>query len=101
MGPGEVIVAVVGILWLSGALKTLTKRWVSQDRSALLGEVKALREEVRRLRQQHAEHVLSFDSTLHGLDHRVARLEGQGELGAGSASLPEGKISRPLVAGKP
>jgi hypothetical protein len=52
----------------------------------LVGEMKALREELARLRQQNNDLMLGVDTTLESVNRRLAHLESQGRLGTGAAA---------------
>ena len=74
MGVFEMVVAVVAIGCTSGLVKAwidsrvaIAKARGAQDNDALAGEIRALREEVRQMREQHHDAILSFDTTLRHL----------------------------------
>jgi hypothetical protein len=95
---GAVIIAIFGILWLSGALETLAKKVPGKGTKELRAEVEKLREEVQQLRRENHVVVLSFDTTLKQVERRLDYVEGQSALpgarGAGEAnpSQPVGRL---------
>jgi len=74
MGVFEMVVAVVAIGCTSGLVKAwidsrvaIAKARGAKGNDALATEIRALREEVRQMREQHHDAILSFDTTLRHL----------------------------------
>lgn len=101
--PFDMVVAIVAIGCGTGVLHSalatiragIARRAREQDH-ALTGELSALRGEVAQLRAQHAEEVLSFDTTVERMERRLQFVEGRGQLPAESSaaeatSLPVGR----------
>jgi hypothetical protein len=98
MGFGETVVAMFGILCgtgLAGGFLAVIYRFVAGrveiekaratgSSSALNAQLQSLREEVRQLREQNADLILSFDTTLHRL--------------AAASPGPNGQVSTPSSA---
>jgi hypothetical protein len=83
------IVAVVGIGCFTGIIHRyletklqIARALAEKGSDSVAAELKALREEVRQLREQNADLILSFDTTLQ-------------RLGAASASLPARAAAAP------
>lgn len=51
---------------------------------ALMGEIKALREEIQTLKRQNNDLVLALDTSLSRMDQRLTHVETRGQLGAGT-----------------
>jgi prephenate dehydrogenase len=84
MGFGEFILAIVLITSVSEVIKTFARRPASGGKKAskeLVSQIDALREELRQVRRENHDAVLSFDSTLRHLDQRIAYLEGRTRAG--------------------
>lgn len=76
MGFSEMVVAIVLITSVTGLLKEWGRRRGAQRGNGdLASELKGLREEIRMLRQQNNDVVLSLDSTVDRLGERVKLLE--------------------------
>jgi hypothetical protein len=75
MGLGEVVAFIVLVTAVTGTIKEVAAKRNKKADKALLEEMRGLREEVARVRQQHADTVLSFDTTVHRLEQRVQHLE--------------------------
>jgi len=75
MDPGVMIVAIVAIGCTYELLKRFVERRPPANQKELLGEIRALRDEIRQLRQENHGIILSLDSSLQRVDGRVDRLE--------------------------
>jgi hypothetical protein len=83
MGPFEMIVAIVFIVTIAEVAKERGKGSKNRDLNIVLQEIRELKDEVRALRQQNNDVVLSLDSTVQRLDRRVDHLETRASLPAG------------------
>jgi hypothetical protein len=90
------VVMVVAIGCGTGLFVTLLNTWKTvmlQRGSAQLPgvaeELKALRDEVRRLREQNNDVILHLDSSLTQVDRRLTHVETRGLMGGSSAAEPE------------
>ncbi len=75
------VVAIFGILWLSGSLRTLVDKLPgagTAEVKQLKREVESLKAEVQSLRSNNSTDVLELDGTLDALDRRIRRLEEAG-----------------------
>ena len=78
MDPFSMVVAIVFIGCVTGIAHSLIESRVKiakargVENDAVAGELRALREEVRQLREQHADAILSFDTTLRHLGSPAA-----------------------------
>jgi hypothetical protein len=98
MDPGSMVVAIVFLGVAAGTIHkymdtrvSIAKAQGGGDRSVLQA-IEALRAEIAALKQNEAEAVLSFDSTLKTLDARLKHLE-QRALGEGIAP-PAAPVAR-------
>jgi hypothetical protein len=87
MGGGEGLVAIIaigcgtGMVWMFfETVKTAISNRGNKQQSALVEEVRALRQEVAQLRHQNNDLILNFDTTLARVDRRVQHLESGAEL---------------------
>ena len=72
-----------------GVVKTALTRRLNQGHDAIVPELQALREEVRQLRQQNNDVILSLDSNLHHVGRRLEHLETRVQLDGGPEALAE------------
>jgi len=91
MGVFEMVVAVVALGCTSGLVKAwidsrvaIAKARGAQGNDAVAAELRALREEVRQLREQHHDAILSFDTTLRQLGSPTASTQSQQPVGRGT-----------------
>ena len=83
MGLFEFIVALVAINALVKLLRDKGKKARGKEFERLVGEIRALREEVAELRRQNNDVLLGLDTGMDRLERRVSRVESQAYLGAG------------------
>ena len=74
MGPFEMIAMVVTVSCGTGILIKMVEGWVAIQKAkveggagSVVGELRALREEVQRLREQNADMMLTYDTTMQRL----------------------------------
>ena len=91
MGVFEMVVAIVAISCTSGLIKTwidsrvaIAKTREVRGNDALQAQVDTLREEVRQLKEQHHDAILSFDTTLRRLGAPAASTQSQQPVGRGT-----------------
>ena len=95
MEPGVVIIAIFGILWLSGVLEILAKKLPGKGTKELRAEVEKLRDEVQALRRENHDVILSFDTTLKQHERRLERVEDVAAL-SGAISGAEANPTQPV-----
>ncbi len=100
MGFWEALVLIIGmlcglpvVLTGMGMLYGAHKRKANRHEDSVLQELVALREEVQRLRRQHAEEVLGFDENVQRLDRRLDRVETRLELPGAGRDAEEVRVS--------
>ena len=79
----SMIVMIVMITGITNAVKEVAKAKARGGSPEVVDEIRLLREEIRQLRQQHNDVILSFDTTLKQVDRRLDHLEGRSYAGAG------------------
>ena len=92
MGFLEMIVAIVLITSAAEVLKAHSKRRQAPPKE-LVAEIKALREEIRQLRQENHDVMLGLDAGVEQVNRRVSRLESQARLGSGSSAAEEAEAA--------
>jgi hypothetical protein len=92
MGPFEMVVGIVFIGAVTSTIQELAKRRDRKADKRLLDEMSALRDEVARLRQQHADTVLSFDSSISRMEKRLEYVETRVQLPAGESQQVVGRM---------
>ena len=92
LGPGESMVALFGIacgtaivITFINAVKSALTRPSPRGQDSILAEIKALREEIHRLRQEHHDVILALDGGMQRVDQRLTRVEEGLPQRAGSA----------------
>lgn len=78
-----VMVAVIVVITsVTSVMKEFVRKGSRGSQHELLTELRALRDEVRQLRQQNNDVILSLDSAIHRVDQRLARVEHETPAGA-------------------
>jgi hypothetical protein len=75
MGLFEFIIVLVLISSISSVMKEWRKNSGGKASKELLSEMKTLREEMKRLRQQNNDVILSLDTAVNRVDRRLHHLE--------------------------
>jgi hypothetical protein len=72
------IVCGTAIVWgIIGTIRAAIASPGRRHQNEVLQEIRALREEVKALRQQNTDVILGLDSAVHGVSRRLERVEGR------------------------
>jgi hypothetical protein len=92
MGPFELVMGIVFMGCVTSTIQEFIKRRDRKADKGLVAEMQALRDEVARLRQQHADTVLSFDSSVSRMEKRLEFVETRVQLPAGESQQVVGRV---------
>jgi hypothetical protein len=101
MGPFEMVAMIVAMGCGTGLVTTMVAGWVSVQKArvqggsdSVAGELRALREEVQRLREQNADLMLTYDTTMQRLGAMAAPPVRQERIGNPGETVQLGQQSR-------